>query len=191
MEGWSTQVKFTTSKSPPTPQRCSNSGCMPGASPNLCHQAGNSRPWSIGSDWERSFQGLEFAMGGPRPPPRGQTGRGAPGPPVEMEGNPPPLGHRATSDQLTRRLRRRRLAGSASARWSVLTNELKRYEYAVTAGGAITYNAPAGFLDDCVIALALANKARHAFSHTQSIAVFLRERRESVSRASRSPLVFQ
>lgn len=41
--------------------------------------------------------------------------------------------------------------------WSTLTDELKRYEYRITAQGNITYNAPAGYHDDCVIALALAN----------------------------------
>ena len=40
--------------------------------------------------------------------------------------------------------------------WEVLTDELKRYEYAVGSGGSITYSAPSGFHDDCVIALALA-----------------------------------
>jgi hypothetical protein len=34
------------------------------------------------------------------------------------------------------------------AAWEVLTDELKRYEYAIGASGAITYSAPSGFHDD-------------------------------------------
>lgn len=45
--------------------------------------------------------------------------------------------------------------------WTVLTDELKRYEYKITANGSITYNAPGGFHDDCVMAFALANDGRH------------------------------
>jgi hypothetical protein len=44
--------------------------------------------------------------------------------------------------------------------WEVLTSELQRYEYAISPTGVITYNAPAGYHDDCVIALALANWRR-------------------------------
>jgi hypothetical protein len=44
--------------------------------------------------------------------------------------------------------------------WEVLTNEMKRYEYAIGPSGGITYNAPSGYHDDCVIALALANHRR-------------------------------
>jgi len=43
------------------------------------------------------------------------------------------------------------------AAWGVVTDELKRYEYAMSPNGHITYNAPEGYHDDCVIALALAN----------------------------------
>ncbi|MFH0879856.1 MAG: terminase family protein [Lentisphaerota bacterium] len=32
--------------------------------------------------------------------------------------------------------------------WDVLTNEMKRFEYAISPNGASTYNAPAGFHDD-------------------------------------------
>jgi hypothetical protein len=42
----------------------------------------------------------------------------------------------------------------------VLTAEMKRYEYVITANGHISYNAPSGYHDDCVIALALANWGR-------------------------------
>jgi hypothetical protein len=46
------------------------------------------------------------------------------------------------------------------AAWDVLTAEMKRYEYAIAPTGGISYNAPAGYHDDCVIALALANYRR-------------------------------
>jgi hypothetical protein len=46
--------------------------------------------------------------------------------------------------------------------WNVLTDEMKRYEYAIAANGGLSYNAPSGFHDDCVIALALANRLRSA-----------------------------
>jgi len=51
-----------------------------------------------------------------------------------------------------------KLIGSAC--WDVLTSEMKRYEYAISPAGHISYNAPAGYHDDCVIALALANHRR-------------------------------
>jgi hypothetical protein len=44
--------------------------------------------------------------------------------------------------------------------WETLTDELRRYEYEYTGGGRLTYSAPSGFHDDCVIALALANSLR-------------------------------
>ena len=50
------------------------------------------------------------------------------------------------------------------AGWDVLTNELRRFEYAISPSGAITYSAPAGFHDDCVIALALANALRRDYA---------------------------
>jgi hypothetical protein len=53
--------------------------------------------------------------------------------------------------------------------WAVLTDELKRYEYKITANGNITYNAPGGYHDDCVIALALANSERYQFKWTGTI----------------------
>jgi len=37
---------------------------------------------------------------------------------------------------------------------------MKRYEYAIAPTGGISYNAPSGYHDDCVIALALANHRR-------------------------------
>lgn len=47
------------------------------------------------------------------------------------------------------------------AEWATLTDELRRYEYKVSANGTLTYNAPGGYHDDCVIALALANRGRY------------------------------
>ena len=44
--------------------------------------------------------------------------------------------------------------------WQVLTNEMKRYEYEISPSGGISYNAPSGYHDDCVMALALANHRR-------------------------------
>jgi hypothetical protein len=44
--------------------------------------------------------------------------------------------------------------------WDVLTAELQRYEYQISSTGNISYNAPSGYHDDCVIALALANWGR-------------------------------
>ncbi len=46
------------------------------------------------------------------------------------------------------------------AGWNVVVDELRRYEYEYTAGGHLRYNAPSGYHDDCVIALALANWGR-------------------------------
>ena len=46
--------------------------------------------------------------------------------------------------------------------WGVLTDEMKRYEYAIGASGTITYSAPSGFHDDCVMALALVVSGRLA-----------------------------
>ncbi len=41
--------------------------------------------------------------------------------------------------------------------WGILTNEMKRYEFEFGETGRISYGAPSGYHDDCVIALALAN----------------------------------
>ncbi|MBP7427868.1 MAG: terminase family protein [Candidatus Hydrogenedentes bacterium] len=45
--------------------------------------------------------------------------------------------------------------------WEVLTNEMKRFEYRLSPSGQLSYNAPDGYHDDCVIALGLAN---HGFA---------------------------
>jgi hypothetical protein len=44
--------------------------------------------------------------------------------------------------------------------WDVLTNEMKRYEYQIGPSGQISYGAPSGHHDDCVMALALANHGK-------------------------------
>jgi len=44
--------------------------------------------------------------------------------------------------------------------WQVLTHEMQRYEYEISPRGHISYSAPSGFHDDCVMALALANHRR-------------------------------
>ncbi len=57
----------------------------------------------------------------------------------------------------------RELADSSLEPWTpVLINELESYEYKKTAAGNVTYNAPAGLHDDCVISLALANQVHIA-----------------------------
>jgi hypothetical protein len=60
---------------------------------------------------------------------------------------------------------------SANSDWGILTNEMKRYEYEILPSGTITYNAPAGYHDDCVMALALANHRRW---ETESVGNMLR-----------------
>jgi hypothetical protein len=61
------------------------------------------------------------------------------------------------------------------AAWEVLTNEMKRFEYAISSTGTIAYNAPSGFHDDCVIALALANRLRPEYTFTGSMLPFVRQ----------------
>lgn len=48
--------------------------------------------------------------------------------------------------------------------WEVLTAELKRYEYSMTAYGNVQYSAPSGYHDDCVMALALTDCPRYSSS---------------------------
>jgi hypothetical protein len=47
--------------------------------------------------------------------------------------------------------------------WEILTGELKRYEYEMGPTGNVSYNAPSGYHDDSVIALALAVYGRGKF----------------------------
>ena len=56
--------------------------------------------------------------------------------------------------------------------WTTLTDEMKRFEYEILPGGSITYNAPAGYHDDCVVALALANSERFQFKWTGGMRTF-------------------
>jgi len=44
--------------------------------------------------------------------------------------------------------------------WQSLTDEMRRYEYAIGPSGHISYSVPFGYHDDCVMALALANHGR-------------------------------
>jgi len=47
--------------------------------------------------------------------------------------------------------------------WAVLTAEMKRYEYEIGPTGQISYAAPSGYHDDCVMSLALGVWGCHAF----------------------------
>ena len=49
--------------------------------------------------------------------------------------------------------------------WEVLTGELQRYEYVIGPTGQLSYSAPSGYHDDCVMALALAEWGRVRFGH--------------------------
>ena len=49
------------------------------------------------------------------------------------------------------------------ATWEVLTAEMRRYEYDIGPTGQISYGAPSGYHDDCVMALALAVWGCHTF----------------------------
>ena len=56
--------------------------------------------------------------------------------------------------------------------WTTLTDEMKRFEYQIHPSGTITYSAPSGYHDDCVMALALANSERYQFKWTGSMRTF-------------------
>jgi len=47
--------------------------------------------------------------------------------------------------------------------WEVLTAEMKRYEYQIGPTGQVSYSAPGGYHDDCVMALALGVWGCHTF----------------------------
>ena len=49
------------------------------------------------------------------------------------------------------------------AAWDVLTAEMKRYEYEIGPTGQVSYAAPSGYHDDCVMALALGVWGCHTF----------------------------
>ena len=48
------------------------------------------------------------------------------------------------------------IGGLGSGPWEVLTAEMRRYEYEIGPTGQVSYAAPSGYHDDCVMALALA-----------------------------------
>jgi len=54
--------------------------------------------------------------------------------------------------------------GGGTGDWAVLTAEMKRYEYDIGPTGQISYAAPSGYHDDCVMALALGVWGCHTFS---------------------------
>ena len=49
----------------------------------------------------------------------------------------------------------RRTSNAEVATWEVLTAEMRRYEYDIGPTGQVSYAAPSGYHDDCVMALAL------------------------------------
>jgi len=74
--------------------------------------------------------------------------------------------------------------------WDILTSEMKRYEYQISPSGGISYGAPSGYHDDCVMALALANHRRW---ETESCGNMLRvmggERRDYAMRRRRERVI--
>jgi len=49
-----------------------------------------------------------------------------------------------------------------------LYQELSAYSYRISPNGTMTFNAPSGFYDDCVISLMLANEARTKIAFSKS-----------------------
>ena len=49
-----------------------------------------------------------------------------------------------------------------------LYNELSAYSYRISPNGTMTFNAPSGFFDDCVMSLMLANEARTKLAFSKS-----------------------
>ena len=73
------------------------------------------------------------------------------------------LGQKRGGEEFNAEAQRRRgeeRATLSSGPWEVLTNEMKRYEYQIGPSGQISYGAPSGHHDDCVMALALANHGK-------------------------------
>lgn len=60
--------------------------------------------------------------------------------------------------------------------WTILTTELERYEYEMSEKGLVTYNAPSGYHDDTVIALALANSGRYSHMYEPTFKPFTQPR---------------
>ena len=72
-------------------------------------------------------------------------------------------GERQRGEEFNAEAQRRRgeeRSALSSGPWDVLTNEMRRYEYQIGPSGQITYGAPSGHHDDCVVALALANHGK-------------------------------
>ena len=59
------------------------------------------------------------------------------------------------SDSFASAGRNSRIGGLGRGTWEVLTAEMRRYEYEIGPTGQISYAAPSGYHDDCVMALAL------------------------------------
>jgi hypothetical protein len=49
-----------------------------------------------------------------------------------------------------------------------LYQELSAYSYRISPNGTMTFNAPSGFFDDCVMSLMLANEARTKIAFSKS-----------------------
>ena len=52
---------------------------------------------------------------------------------------------------------------TGSGDWEVLTAEMKRYEYEIGPTGQVSYAAPSGYHDACVMALSLAVWGCHTY----------------------------
>ncbi len=72
------------------------------------------------------------------------------------------------------------------ATWDVLTTEMKRYEYEIGPTGQISYAAPSGYHDDCVMALALGMWGCHTFGVEPGRMLRLCEGLRSEARGRRS-----
>jgi len=73
----------------------------------------------------------------------------------------PGTARKAISEQLSVNSAEKTFDGmNRMANWDVLTAEMRQYEYQISPSGGISYGAPSGYHDDCVMALALANHRR-------------------------------
>jgi len=78
------------------------------------------------------------------------------------------------------------IGGLGSGPWEVLTAEMKRYEYDIGPTGQISYAAPGGHHDDCVMALALGVWGCHTFGVEPGRMLRLGERLRTEDRDRRS-----
>ena len=67
------------------------------------------------------------------------------------------------SDSFASAVRNSMIGGLGRGSWEVLTVEMKRYEYQIGPTGQVSYAAPGGYHDDCVMALALGVWGCHTF----------------------------